>query len=108
VLISHYLIYAIRFAKDLYNVEDIALFSKVALEHPNLPGLGPISGISDFITAHVEGELPLREFGTTVAGTMPKILVIETKRGDTLAELSSQTQLVAQLITLDYDDYRNM
>ena len=89
-------------------MEHIALFSDLALEHPNLPGLGPISGTSDFIIAHVEGKLPLREYGTMVGGTRPKLLIVEAKREATRAELSAQTQLVAQLITLDYDDSQNL
>ena len=40
-----------------------------------------------------------------VGATRPKLLVVEAKQEATLPELSSQTQLFAQLITLDYEDY---
>jgi hypothetical protein len=108
-LIGHYLLYAIRFAKSHHGASNIALFSEVFLQHPNLPGLGPISGNLDFVTAHVDlGNLSLREFGPMAGPEKPSLLVVETKREATLPEHSSQAQLFAQLISLDYEDHMAM
>ena len=94
-----------RYAKSLYGISDIAVFSEFSLEHPNLPGLRPIAGKSDFITAQVGGYLPLCQFGSMVGATRPRLLVVEAKREATMPELSSQAQLFAELITLDYEDH---
>lgn len=95
-------------AKNLLGTKNIntAIFSELPLDHPNCPALGPISGKSDFVTANVSGNLSVRHFGTMIGSMRPKILIVEAKREATLPELSSQSQLFAQLVTLDYEEYQ--
>lgn len=50
-----------------------------------MPVIGPISGNSDFVTAQVGGNLPLRLFGSMVGATRPKLLVVEAETGSHLA-----------------------
>lgn len=88
------------------NYNNSAIFSELPLDHPNCPALGPISGKSDFVTANVPGNLSVRRFGTMIGSMRPKILIVEAKREATLPELSSQSQLFAQLVTLDYEQYQ--
>ena len=48
----------------------------------------------------------MRQFGTMIGSMWPKILIVEAKREATLPELSSQSQLFAQLVTLDYEEHQ--
>ena len=100
--------YANAMAKNLLGTKNIksAIFSELPLDHPNCPALGPISGKSDFVTANVSGNLSVRQFGTMIGSMRPKILIVEAKREATLPELSSQSQLFAQLVTLDYEEHQ--
>jgi hypothetical protein len=97
--------YANAMAKNTNNIKS-AIFSELHLDHPNCPALGPISGKSDFVTANVSGNLSVRQFGTMIGSMRPKILIVESKREATLPELSSQSQLFAQLVTLDYEEHQ--
>jgi hypothetical protein len=100
--------YANAMAKNLLGTKNIntAIFSDLPLNHPNCPALGPISGKTDFVTADVSGNLSVRQFGTMIGSMRPKMLVVEAKREATLPELSSQSQLFAQLVTLDHEEYQ--
>jgi hypothetical protein len=100
--------YANAMAKNLLGTKNIntAIFSDLPLNHPNCPALGPISGKTDFVTADVSGNLSVRQFGTMIGSMRPRILIVESKREATLPELSSQSQLFAQLVTLDHEEYQ--
>ena len=55
VIINVYLHYAIDKAVTTTALGHIAVFPEVAVEHPNTPPLGSVTGIIDYIVAHTAG-----------------------------------------------------
>jgi hypothetical protein len=106
-IIDVYLNYALELATQSYGQHDIGVFHEVALEHPNLPGVGPASGNMDFLIARVDGGFDLEIFGDDVVATDPFITIVEAKKGETIGDPSSKVQLIAQMLTLDYNDLRD-
>jgi hypothetical protein len=83
---------------------NLALFSKVLLECPDLPGVGAISGSLDYVTSIVKHtkravcNVKFPKHGP------PYFLVIEAKTASPLGREGSRGQLIAQLLTLQYHD----
>jgi hypothetical protein len=85
---------------------NIALFSEIPIEHDDLPGIGPVGGAVDFLTSTIAGGYTsVREFGDKLVPAKPYFVVVEAKKSSTIADQSSQAQLLAQLLTLEYMDW---
>ena len=84
--------------------KNIALFAEVPVEHPNLPGVGHISGNLDFLASTVAGDEDMREDGEYALPDQPHFIVVEAKKAVTLSQHSSKAQLLAELLTLQYLD----
>jgi len=75
----------------------IALFQEVEINHPDLPGVGPVGGALDYLTS-ATSKMEVRLFPGLITPRMPHFGVIEAKR---LGEIPAQAQLLAQLLTLN-------
>ena len=80
------------------------MFSDVLFSYPDLPGIGPVSGPVDYITASLALHIPLRCRGRRAPHSKPFFLVVEAKRVQTIGNVSSSAQLMAQLMTAHYQD----
>ena len=101
--IGLFLVNAVAIARKKTN-KPLALFSEVAFKCPNLPGVGPISGSLDYVSSMIANakrsvsELVFPQHGP------PYFLVVEAKTSTTIGREGSRGQLMAQLLTLDYQD----
>lgn len=80
----------------------IALFAEVHVEHPDLPGVGPVSGALDFLVSTVRDKEDIAIFGNSALPESPKFVIIEAKSSSTMADKSSYAQIWAQLLTIDH------
>ena len=101
MIISLFLNNAVKLAKGL-GACHIALFAKVPVEHPNLPGVGPVSGALDFLVSTVWDKEDIAVFGNSALPDSPKFVVIEAKSSSTVADKSSYAQILAQLLTVHH------
>ena len=103
-MIHLYLTHALEIGEKL-RTHPIAIFAEVPLEHPAMPGIGPIGGKLDFLCCSTFGvpydDPDLAEFALIRS---PHFLVIEAQQNATLGRKTSHAQLIAQLITLQYHD----
>lgn len=76
------------------------------MEHPDIPGIGEVGGNLDFLVARVNGNRDPKKHGEQITATQPYLTVIETKKTDTVRELSSASQLLAQLISIHHMERR--
>jgi hypothetical protein len=72
------------------------------MEHPNLPGVGPVSGVLDFLISTVRDSEDIALFGNMAIPESPKFVVIEAKTSSTISDKSNYAQIWAQLLTVDY------
>jgi len=81
------------------------IFRKRELSHPNLPGIGAISGLSDYLIAHSN----LKKLSRSLIKTYPGLaepddclfVVVKAKKAETLPKEISATQFLAQVLTLE-------
>ena len=88
----------------MFSMKSLAIFQEVNFSHPNLPGIGPITGPVDFLSATLVQNIPLTKFPGVAAPSKPLFMVVEAKKVDTMNSVSSNAQLLAQLLTAHYDD----
>jgi len=74
------------------------------VEHPDIPGIGKIGGNLDFLVAKVNGNRDPKIHGEQITATQPYLTVIEAKKA--IPELSSASQLLAQLISIAHMEQR--
>ncbi len=98
------MINAIHAAKKKFALRSLAMFSEVLFSYPDLPGIGPVSGPVDYITASLPLHIPLSRRGGRSSHSKPLFLVVETKKEQTIGDASSSAQLMAQLMTAHYKD----
>jgi hypothetical protein len=102
-----FLVNAIKALQKKKKNAHVALFQGYNINHPDLPGIGPISGALDFLSSTTQ-KLSIRKFGADGGAVftpkVPHFVVVEAKRASTLNEIDLTTQLYAQLLTLDYID----
>jgi hypothetical protein len=85
---------------------NIAQFSEVPIEYDDLPGIGRVGGDVDFLSSTIAGGYPsVKEFGETMVPAKRHFVVVEEKKVSTIADQSSQAQLLAQLLTLKFIDW---
>ena len=80
------------------------MFQEVQLSHPNLPGIGPISGPVDYMSAALPKDIPLKATGGVAVPDKPIFVLVEFKRSRSLSDISSNAQLMAQLLTTLHED----
>lgn len=100
-IIGLYLVNATWLARSMKKEPQIALFQEVEINHPDLPGVGPVGGALDYLTS-ATSKMEVRLFPGTITPRMPHFVVIEAKRQATVGEIPAQAQLLAQLLTLNY------
>ena len=94
-----------RAAVKRHNLSSGAVFHEYPLCHPNLLGIGYVSGPVDYLLANTIGDFRPNQ-ATPVPGHR-RFLVVEAKQGATLPLAASFSQLYAQMLTLQYDDQYN-
>ena len=78
----------------------IAAFYDIAVAHPDIPGVGPVSGNLDYMIARVDGNKDPRK-NKWLLPVHPYLTVLQAKKSSALNQ-NSQAQLVAQVLTLDH------
>lgn len=82
----------------------VAIFTEIGVEHPAIPGVGRVAGNLDFLVVKVNGNRDVRKHGDQISATQPYLTVIEAKKASTVRDVSSVTQLIAQLFAIDYTE----
>jgi hypothetical protein len=81
------------------------IFRERELSHPNLPGIGAISGPADYLIGHSKSsKLPKGLIKANPGLAEPDdrlFVVLEAKKTETLSKDVSATQLLAQVLTLE-------
>ena len=103
MIINVYVNYALQYASKHYDKAHVAAFYEVPVAHPDLPGVGPVSGNLDYMIAKVDGNKDPKKTKWLVP-VQPYLTVIEAKKSSTLSQ-NAQAQLVAQVLTLDYCEH---
>lgn len=93
-----------RAATIKFDLASGAIFHKYNIHHPDLLGIGYISGPTDYLVANTVGDLTLEETGGAVVPGSRRFLVVEAKQSATLSLTASYAQLYAQILTLQHDD----
>ena len=69
------------------------------MSHPNIPSIGGVTGIVDYLVAKTGYRDPYR-FGDMITAVAPALAVIEAKKSDKVGQKSSASQLIAQILCL--------
>lgn len=85
-------------------MKSLAMFQEVVFSHPNLPGIGPVSGPVDYVSAALPQDIPLAVTGGIASPVKPLFVLVEAKRSQTMDDVSSNAQLMAQLLTVQHED----
>jgi hypothetical protein len=84
----------------------IAVFPEIAVSHPNIPSIGRVTGIIDYLVAKTGNRDPYRD-GDIISAMEPALAVIEAKKSDTVVQKSSASQLIAQLLCIQHKEYES-
>ena len=95
---------AIELARAVLEAGNLALFSDIPFEHPDLPGICAIGGNLDFLSSRVLNTKMVRKRFRYATYSKPNLLVVEAKYGLTLTKPALMAQLVAQLLAVDFQD----
>ena len=98
-----YVNYALQYSSKHYDKAHIATFYEVPVTHPDLPGVGPVSGFLDYMIAKVDGNKDPKN-NKWLVPVQPYLTVIGATKSSTLSQ-NAQAQLVAQVITLDHSEH---
>jgi hypothetical protein len=105
-LIDLYLLFAMEISKTIWKPKKRSIiFRERNLSHPNIPGIGAISGPADYLIGHPRSS----SYSKNLLAVSPGLanpgdrlfVVVKAKKGDTVTKESSQSQLLAQLLTLE-------
>ena len=98
---------ALELSKQNLNVGNVTLFSEVPLEHPNMPGIGPLVGHLDFLSAAATDTESIHHYQSIPQMSESYLLVVDDKQTSPIGKNATQAQLLSQLITLDsLDPYK--
>ena len=81
----------------------MTVFYDSPIAHPNLPGIGPVSGSLDYIIAKVDGNKDPKQTKYLIP-VQPYLTVMVAKKSSTLDQ-NAQAQLVAQVLTMDHQEH---
>lgn len=81
-----------------------AVFHEYTISHPNLLGIGYVSGPVDYLVASTVGNMRPNETGGVALPGSRRFLVVEAKQGATMTLAVSLSQLLAQILTVQHDD----
>jgi hypothetical protein len=79
VIINTYVSYAIDQARRHSDLDFIAVFLEVKVDHPGIPPLGKVSGIIDYLVAKTDGRDPYED-GDIASAVDPALAIIEAKK----------------------------
>lgn len=93
-----------RAAANYYDLPSGAVFHEYTISHPNLLGIGYVSGPVDYLVASTVGDMRPNETGGVALPGSRRFLVVEAKQGSTMTLATSLSQLLAQILTVQNDD----
>ena len=104
--IGFYLANAVYLARKYLAAGKIALFHEVYCEHPNLPGIGHVTGSLDYLTSTYGGVDNIGDFvPALVTLAKPWLLIVDwAKSSNTFGKTTAYQQLVTQLLTVENFD----
>jgi hypothetical protein len=103
-VIGRFLNNAMRAAARYYDLPSGAVFHEYTISHPNLLGIGYVSGPVDYLVASTVGDMRPNETGRVALPGSRRFLVVEAKQGATMSLAVSLSQLLAQILTVQNDD----
>jgi hypothetical protein len=84
----------------------IAVFPEVAVSHSNIPPIGRVTGILDYLIAHTGRPNPLTE-SAAIQASRPALAVIEAKRSDNVSQKGLIAQLLGQMICIQGTEFQH-
>jgi hypothetical protein len=105
IIINAYVSYAIDQARRTSDLDFIAVFPEVKVDHPGIPPLGKVSGIIDYLVAKTDERDPYDD-GDIVSAVEPALAIIEAKKSDTVMQKSSMAQLLAQMFCIKHQAFQ--
>jgi hypothetical protein len=87
----------------LNSLKYIAVFPEIAVAHPNIRGIGRVSGVVDYLVARTGNRDPYCD-GELVSAMEPSLAVIEAKKSDTVVQKSYASQLIAQMLCIQHKE----
>jgi hypothetical protein len=99
VIINTYVSYAIDQARRHSDLDFIAVFLEVKVDHPGIPPLGKVSGLIDYLVAKTDGRDPYED-GDIVSAVDPALAIIEVKKSDSVVQKASMAQLLSSAIVV--------
>lgn len=109
-MIDIFLLFAIDGSREKYPHENNVIFHEEVLTHPNIPGLGQISGPVDYLIGPSALNLPINTPVPTSSNLLVPgnsvFLVVEAKKASTVADQESVAQVLAQLLALELAEDR--
>lgn len=103
-MIGRFLNNAMRAAARYYDLPSGAVFHEYTISHPNLLGIGYVSGPVDYLVASTVGDMRPNETGGVALPGSRRFLVVQAKQGATMTLAVSLSQLLAQILTVQNDD----
>jgi hypothetical protein len=103
-VIGRFLNNAMRAAAIYYDLPSGAVFHDYTISHPNLLGIGYVSGPVEYLVAGTVGDMRPNETGGVALPGLRRFLVVEAKQGATITLAVSLSQLLAQILTIQHDD----
>lgn len=103
-MIGRFLNNAMRAAARYYNLPSGAVFHEYTISHPNLVGIGYISGPVDYLVASTVGDMRPNETGGVALPGPRRLVVAQAKQGVTMTLAVSMSQLFAQILTIQHHD----
>ena len=86
------------------DLDYIAVFPEIAVSYPNIPSIGRVTGIIDYLVVKTGDRDPYRE-GKIVSAMDPALVVIEAKKSDTVVQKSLASQLIAQFLCIQHKEH---
>jgi len=100
-------LFALDCANSLYGIANRRVFHEKPISHSFLPGIGGISGPTDYYISNILGgftEQTLSEAPDMIQPGLSAFVVLEAKRSQTVKTDAAKAQIFAQLLTLELDE----
>lgn len=104
-LIDIYVLFAMEISETIWDLEEPNyIFREREISHTNIPGIGAISGPADYLIGRTSLDISEAHTKSNPVLALPDdrlFVVLEAKKAETLVKDGSQSQLLAQLLTLE-------
>jgi hypothetical protein len=90
----------------LDNLDYITVFPEMAASNPDIPSVGRVTGIVDYLVAETD-DLDPYNHGGIISTVEPALVVVEAKRSAIVTEKSSTSQFIAQLLCIQRQEFQS-